>query len=104
MWRQAIVAHRMWEISSHTTRNWLIQATIMRRQPCNYRKKEDCPSEGKCRIENIIYQCIVSTSGHPDKVYLGTAEGDFKKTLISIYYPTIKLIIDIPFNTFRIIA
>ena len=33
----------------------------------------------KCRTENIIYICIASTSGHPDKVYLGTAEGDFKK-------------------------
>ena len=39
-------------------------------QPCNCRK---------CRTENITYKCIVSTSGHPDKVYLGTAEGDFKK-------------------------
>ena len=46
-------------------------------QPCNCRKKEDCPLEGKCRTENIIYKCIVSTSGHPDKVYLGTTEGDF---------------------------
>ena len=35
--------------------------------------------EGKCRTENIFYKCIVSTSGHPDKVYLRTAEGDFKK-------------------------
>ena len=35
--------------------------------------------EGKCRTENILYKCIVSTFGHPDKVYLGTVEGDFKK-------------------------
>ena len=35
--------------------------------------------EGKCRTENIIYKCIASTSGQPDKVYLGTAEGDFQK-------------------------
>ena len=32
---------------------------------------------GKCRTENIIYICILSTSGHCDKVYLRTAEGDF---------------------------
>ena len=37
----------------------------------------------KCRTENIIYICIASTSGHPDKVYLGTAEGDFKKDIIT---------------------
>ena len=33
-------------------------------------------------VENINCKCIVSTSGHPGKIYLGTAEGDFKK----IYY------------------
>ena len=42
--------------------------------------------EGECRTENIIYKCIASTSGHPDKVYLGTAEGDFKKDItISVF-------------------
>ena len=68
----------MWEILlNDTTRNLLIQATIM--QSCSCRKKEDCPLEGKCRTENIVYKCIASTSGPPDKLYLGTAEGDFKK-------------------------
>ena len=67
----------MWEIlSNHTTRNLLIQATIM----SSCRKKEDSPLEGKCRTENIIYKCIASTSCQPDKVYLGTAERDFRKT------------------------
>ena len=42
-------------------------------QSCNCRKKEDCPLEGKCRTENIIYKCTASTSGHPDEVYLRTA-------------------------------
>ena len=42
-------------------------------------KKEDCRLEGKCRTENMIYKCIVSTCFHPDKAYLGTAEGEFKK-------------------------
>ena len=51
-------------------------------QPCNSRKKEDCLLEGKCRTENITYKCIASTSGHPDKVYLGTPEGDFITTLV----------------------
>ena len=79
MWRQAFVAHRMWEILSyHTTRNWLIQASVMRSHAA-VEKKEDCLLEGKCKTENIIHKCIVSTSGHPNKVYLGTAEGDFEK-------------------------
>ena len=56
----------MWEmLSNHTARNLSIQ--------------EDCPLEEKCRNENIINKCIVSTSGHPDKVYLGTAAEDFRK-------------------------
>ena len=64
-------------IKSHNKK--LINSSNHHEQPCNCRKKEDCPLEGKCRTENIIYKCIASTSGHPDKVYLGTAEGDFKK-------------------------
>ena len=30
-------------------------------------------------MQNLIYKCIASTSGHPGKVYSGAAEGDFKK-------------------------
>ena len=56
--------------------------------PCNCKRKEDCPLEGKYRTENIIYACIVSTSGHPDKVYFGTAQEDFEK----IYYNPISFI------------
>ena len=56
----------MWEmLSNHTAKNLSIQ--------------EDCSLEEKCRNENIINKCIVSTSGHPDKVYLGTAAEDFRK-------------------------
>ena len=62
-------------IKSHNKK--LINSSNHHEQPCNCRKKEDCPLEGKCRTENIIYKCIASTSGHPDKVYLGNTEGDF---------------------------
>ena len=64
-------------IKSHNKK--FINSSNHHEQPCNCRKKEDCPLEGKCRTENIIYKCITSTSGHPNKVSLGTAEGDFKK-------------------------
>ena len=40
--------------------------------------------EGKCRTENIIYKYI-STSGHPGKAYLGTAERDFQIDHISSF-------------------
>ena len=42
----------------------------------NSRKKEEYPLEGKCRSKDIIYKCAVTATGHPRKVYLGTAEGD----------------------------
>ena len=47
--------------------------------PCNCTKKEECPLEGKCRANNIIYKCIASATGFLNKVYLGTAQGEFKK-------------------------
>ena len=46
---------------------------------CNCRKKQECPLEGKCRSEDIIYKCVVTATGQPRNVYLGTAEGDFKQ-------------------------
>ena len=47
--------------------------------PCNCRKKHECPLDGKCRAENIVYKCITSVDGYSNKVYLGTTEGDFKQ-------------------------
>ena len=46
------------------------------------RIKGDCPFEGKCRTENIIYKWIATTSGHPGNIYLGTAEKDIITTSV----------------------
>ena len=43
------------------------------------REKEECRLEGKCRVNAVIYKSIVSATGFPNKVHLGTAEGEFKK-------------------------
>ena len=64
-------------IKSHNKK--LVDSSKHHAQPCSCWKQEDCPLERKCRSENIIHKCIFSTSGDPDKVYLGTAEGYFKK-------------------------
>ena len=64
-------------IKSHNTK--LINSSNHHEQSCSCRKKEDCPLEEKCRTENVVYKCIASTSGPPDKLYSGTAEGDFTK-------------------------
>ena len=46
---------------------------------CNFRNKGGCPLDGLCQTNVIIYKCAVSTKNMTEKVYLGTAEGDFKK-------------------------
>ena len=47
--------------------------------PCNCRAKYECPLDGKCRAKDVVYKCVASTSINPGKVYLGTAEGEFKE-------------------------
>ena len=41
--------------------------------------KEECPLEGKSRANNVVYKCIASATGFPNKVYLGTVQGELKK-------------------------
>ena len=47
--------------------------------PCNRRKKKKCPLEGKCQANDVVYKCIAWATGFLNKVYLGTAQGEFKK-------------------------
>ena len=62
----------------------LIYAENKETKDCSCRKKEECPLEGKCRSEDIIYKkCIVTAKGNPRKAYLGTAEGDIKQRYYS---------------------
>ena len=46
---------------------------------CNCRRKHECPLDGKCRAQNILYKYVASIDGYPNEVYLGTTEGDFKQ-------------------------
>ena len=52
---------------------------ITPRDQCKWKNKNDCPIDGNCQTSDIIYKCIVSTTVNPDKIYVGTAEGNFKK-------------------------
>ena len=38
----------------------------------------ECSLGGKCTAENVIYKCVASLGGYPNKHYLRTAVGDFK--------------------------
>ena len=52
---------------------------ITPRDHCNLKNKNDCPPDGNCQTSDVIYKCITSTTVNSDKIYLGTAEGNFKK-------------------------
>ena len=54
--------------------------------PCNCRVKTDCPLNGDCRKESVIYKCTAITC-NSKKVYLGLTEGEFKKQR---YYDHVK--------------
>ena len=64
-------------ISSHNKK--LIKNHAPNTKPCNCRTKSTCPLNGQCKSQDKIYKCTVSTSVNPEKVYLRTAEADFKK-------------------------
>ena len=46
---------------------------------CNCRVKTKCPLNGDCRKEDVIWKCTALATFQPKKVYLGIAEGEFKK-------------------------
>ena len=48
------------------------------RPKCNCRKKAECPVEGNCQVNNVIYKCDLTRRPLPKKVYLGLAEGEWK--------------------------
>ena len=53
--------------------------------PCNCRNKNECPLNGNCKIQNVIYKCTVSaTQAFKQLVYLGIAEENWKKDCIII--------------------
>ena len=41
----------------------------------NWRKEEDCPLDGQCLIESIVYQAKVSTDDNKTETYVGLTEG-----------------------------
>ena len=65
------------------------------RPECNCKKHPECPMEGNCEVNDVVYKCDV-TRPLQKKVYLGRAEGAwknrfynhkryFKKTTLSSY-------------------
>ena len=49
------------------------------RHQSNFRVKSVYPLKGQYEVTDIIYKCTVASPDKPNKVYLGTAQGDFKR-------------------------
>ena len=64
-------------IKSHNKK--VIKKGVKELRSCNCRVKSECPLDAQCQVTDIIYKCTVLSPNIPNKVYLGTAEGDFKK-------------------------
>ena len=52
---------------------------ITPRDQCTCKSSNDWPLDYNYQRRDIIYKCIASTTVIPDKIYLGTAEGNFRK-------------------------
>ena len=49
----------------------------------NCRNKNNCPLDGKCIKSNVIYEVQITSNklNYKQKIYIGTAETDFKHRL-----------------------
>ena len=47
------------------------------KKSCNCRQKSQCPMDGKCLVEDIVYKAKVETQ-HVSAAYIGIASGQFK--------------------------
>ena len=56
-----------------------VNIDVKESKSCKCGVKSECPLNGRCQVTDIIYKCTVLSPDKPNKVYLGTAEGDFKK-------------------------
>ena len=59
----------------------VINKDVKKLKSCNCRLKSQCPLNGQCQVTDMIYKCTVLSSDKPNKVYLRTAEDDFKKRI-----------------------
>ena len=64
-------------IKSHNKK--FINKDVKELKSCKCRVKSEYPLNGQCQVTDLIYKCTVLSPNKPNKVYLGTAESDFKK-------------------------
>ena len=73
----------MWSlVKSHNKKKMLkkvVEKDVNELKSCNCKVKSEYPLNGQCQVSDIIYKCTVLLPDKPNKVYLRTAESDFKK-------------------------
>ena len=65
-------------IKNHNTRILNSKTDSSEELPCNCRKPNECPLQGKCRTKSIIYKATVTTTCDPPQHYIGCCETEFK--------------------------
>lgn len=46
---------------------------------CNCKDINECPVEGACKTEGVVYKVVVENENGESKVYVGCTESSFKK-------------------------
>ena len=64
--------------------NKLTNTKVRQQLACNCRVKSDCPLNGDCRRESIVYKCTACTIRQLKKVYLGLTQGNLKHVTTNI--------------------
>ena len=57
----------------------VIKKDVKELKSCNCRVKSECPLNGQYQVTDIIYKGTVLSPDKPNKIYLGTCDGGFKK-------------------------
>ena len=66
-------------ISGHNKK--LLEKPQIEQNLCNCRNREQCPVMNKCKLENVIYEAIVSSEKNKKMSYIGSTRRPFKNRL-----------------------
>ncbi|MCP3851699.1 MAG: hypothetical protein GY694_15895, partial [Gammaproteobacteria bacterium] len=56
----------------------ILQTPKTDEKTCNCRKKAQCPLNGNCRVESVIYKAKIVAGNNVEKNYIGSTENEFK--------------------------
>ena len=65
-------------INNHNVK--VLNNTAEIQESCNCRNKNNCPLDGKCLTQNILYEAQITSNqlNYKQKIYIGAARTDFK--------------------------